>query len=1311
MDLSEQRRLPAAPVAVWSPHPLQPAAGRELIHAELYPGETLGDYLRRIGLWPKIAHRAVRVAINGAQVPRSMWPHCRPKPGTLIEIRAAVAGGGGGGGKNPLKTVLSIALMVMAPQIAFSVFGAAGQTAAAFAATTFGKIATIGVGLLGSIAINAVFPPPKPNLSRAQGGFGQESPTYSLSGGSNRMRPYEPMPVIMGVHRVFPDAGAKPYTEFEGEDQYLYQVFDFGYNDLELSDYRIGATPLVNFSGYELQESGPDGKLTLFPANVDAQPGAALTAAGGWIQRTSSIDATALAVEITGAQYSVNASTGQIGGLSRTIQIEYRAVGSPTWLPFGSSGVTFYYTHYWSAGRWLEDDEGNNLGWRQVDSGTTIFGDHTEGQFYGTEQPDPEGPVFNLVWRWRPYTEINGGTAGGALTETAPVQSYFEPDGQFTLTNASRKPVRRTFRRTVAAGQYEVRVLRVSPDDTGDFNFSELAWSALRTYQPDAADYTGRKRVALKIKASGQLNGQVDQFSAIAKARTEVWNGAAWVTQHTSNPAWWVLAAARGKMVGGRRMWGAGLDDARIGLDNLKDFGAWCDAKGLSFNGVFDQPISVQDMLDAIALCGRGTVSNGSGKLEAVWDAPDQPVVAVIGMSNIKLDSFEIEYTTEQLADEFVLSFINPELDWQRDVVRQLAPGVTTPLRSRQIELFGCTSKDQAGRAANLYIATNEFRARRYKWRMDWEAMPLSRGEVAAFSHDLASYDFSGRLIAGSTASVLKLERQVPLDASGGWVTLVKPDGTFATHAVQAGVGDSDTLTLAEALAFNPGADPDHPPCDYRWLYGHSASPGRKVKIDAIRPVGYDTVELTAIDEDPEFYQAESDSYLYNTTRRIFGTPEISNLQLVEDGVRAGNGYLVNVTAFWDAGNDYSFAEVRVSVNGGPLELYGETRGRSFDFTVNDRSTVLVEVTAWSSLGRLSGRFVRASATKAIDFAGLFRPSAVASFGLSGGSFNWPASAEVDVVGYRIRFHLGNRRTWDDASPLHDGLITESPYTPNAIPSGLASFGIKAVDAAGLESADAAWVVVNLGDPAINNVIETIDLEALGFPGTITGGSIVGGDVVANLETAFYGPNDAAPIYTTDGAAFYPPANYSALAYETIEIIPAAPLAGSRLTIAADLTGDPLYLEYRQVGPAPLYSGEDADPLYTADSDPFYAAPPGYVPWPGFIVVNQEPYQFRVRAGQGGVEGRIETLVLEIDAPDIEQDVDNLSVSPGGTRVALTRPFSVIKNIQLTLEDDGGAAVSARWLDKSVALGPLIECIDETQSSVAGRVDVRIKGY
>ncbi len=1207
------------PQAVYRGHPLLPGLDRELVHVRLFPGETLGAYLQRAGIWPRIRNRGAVVTIDGARVPRDLWLHCRPKPGTLIEIQVTVRGGSGGGKKNPLKTVLSLALIIAAPHIAVGLGGAAAGTVGAL--TTFGTILQAGIVVVGTMALNALFPPPKPNISRAQfSGGAAESPTYALNGGSNRMRPYEPMPVIMGTHRVTPDLGAKAYTEFEGEDQYLYQVFDFGYNDIDLSDFRIGQTPIENFSGVEIQQSGPDGALTLFPANIDTLQGSALTAAAGWIQRTSSLDATALAIEITGSLFHL-ADDGGIAALGATIEIEYRAVGSGTWLPF-----------------------------------------------------------------WEGASAIN-------------------------LSHARRAPLRRTFRISVASGQYEVRLRRTTPDETSDRNVSDLVWSQLRTYQPDTADYTGRKRVALKIKASGQLNGQVDQLNAIARAKTEMWNGSSWVTAQTSNPAWWILAAARGRFVAGRRIWGAGMPDSRIGLDNLIEFAAWCDARQLQFNAVFDQQMSVQDMIDAIALCGRATVSIGTGKLEAVWDAPDQPVVAVISMSNIVRDSFEIEYTTGNLADEVVLSFINPDLDWQRDVVRKMAPGVTEPRYSRNVEYFGCTKKAQAGEACNLYIAANEFRTRRYRWRMDWEGMPLSRGEVAALSHDLASYDYSGRLVPGSTASSLKLERTVPLSAAGSFVTLVKPDGTFATYNVAAGAGDSDTLNLVNPLAFNPGADPDHPVHDYRWLYGHTATPGRKIKIDAMRPIGHDRIELTAIDEVPEYYAAAEDDFIYTTPAPVFGSADISNLQAVEDGIRVGNGYLARVTLTWDAGSDYSFAEVRVSVDGGPLELYGDTIARSFEFKVRDGAALVIEVTAFPSLGRKLARSTKQTITKTVNFAGLYPPSNVPNFSISGRTLSWPVAPEVDVVGHGLRFHRGDRRTWEDALPLVDGLITENPYTPEALPYGQISIGIKAFDADDQESPEAAWIVANLGDPSVQNVTEEIDLEALGWPGTVSGGSIIGDDIVADNTTAFYS-NDSDPLYTTAGALMYPASSYDALTYETDIIVPAAELAGSRLTIPITLTGDPTYLEYRKTGPGPLFSTDDADLFYSGDdTDPFYDPAPGYLPWPGEILLNRETYQFRVRTGQGATEGRLAAMVLSVDVPDLEETVDNLVISPGGTRIPLAVDFAVIKNIQLTLEDDGGSAVSARILDKNAALGPLIECIDQTQASVAGRIDARIKGY
>ncbi len=254
MDLSEQRilRPSGAPVLAWSPHPLEPARDREIVHSVFYPGETLAQYLERVGLLRRLGQRPVVLTIDGRRVPRELWPHCRPRPGTLINLYAVVRGGGGGGKKNPIATVLQIALMVAVPELGLGdklagAFGLGGETFFGIAA---GKIFGGAISVIGGLVVNALFPPPKPNLSQAQGRApgATESPTYSLAGGSNRMRPFEPLIKICGRHRVFPDKGARDFTEFEGDDQYLYLVFDFGYNDLVLSDYRIGSTPIGSAS-------------------------------------------------------------------------------------------------------------------------------------------------------------------------------------------------------------------------------------------------------------------------------------------------------------------------------------------------------------------------------------------------------------------------------------------------------------------------------------------------------------------------------------------------------------------------------------------------------------------------------------------------------------------------------------------------------------------------------------------------------------------------------------------------------------------------------------------------------------------------------------------------------------------------------------------------------------------------------------------------------------------------------------------------------------------------------------------------------
>ena len=121
----------------------------------------------------------------------------------------------------------------------------------------------------GGALINAVFPPPGlPNSATAQ----QGSTTYSLQAQGNVARLGGPIPVNYGRMRIYPDFAAQPYTEYESNEQYLYQLFCIGQGENRISDIRLEDTPVENFEEVTLEIVPPLGKVTLFHTAVVTAP-------------------------------------------------------------------------------------------------------------------------------------------------------------------------------------------------------------------------------------------------------------------------------------------------------------------------------------------------------------------------------------------------------------------------------------------------------------------------------------------------------------------------------------------------------------------------------------------------------------------------------------------------------------------------------------------------------------------------------------------------------------------------------------------------------------------------------------------------------------------------------------------------------------------------------------------------------------------------------------------------------------------------------------------------------------------------------
>ena len=137
----------------------------------------------------------------------------------------------------------------------------------------------------------------------------------------------------------------------------------------------------------------------------------------------------------------------------------------------------------------------------------------------------------------------------------------------------------------------------------------------------------------------------------------------------------------------------------------------------------------------------------------------------------------------------------------------------------------------------------------------------------------------------------------------------------------------------------------------------------------------------------------------------------------------------------------------------------------------------------------------------------------------------------------------------------------------------------------------------------------------------------------------------------------------------------------------------------------------DGESMWTTDATAMWAAEAAFQPWPGSLILKDAPYEVRISTGTGSTQGQVSVLTPTIDAPDIFEILEDVSIGAGGSRLSLTESFDTIKVVNMTLQDDGGDAESLVIVDKDASLGPLINARDADQALTAATIDARVQGY
>lgn len=805
------------------PHPITSEGRRQSVAMVPESGASLAEVLRQGGM--ALGGGPVEARVDGAPVARAQWPRRRVLPGQIVEARAAVQGGGD---SDPLEIVSTIAALTSSLQLGSGLSLAQAGLAA-------------GPPVIGGLVVNALFPVELPDA----GAPGREA--FSLHGGANRARPYEPAMLVLGEHRVFPDLAAQEYTQFIDGDQHLFQVFDFGVGDLDISEIKIGDALLSSFEGVTQETKLPGQAVMLLAGDVQSiAPG--------------------------------------VVPIPATAEELYQA----------GAGVAP------APGRWTKRISGEKAQRLELDFVGTFFGRKKNG----------EGELRTVAIE---IEHREHGTRAG-WTET-PV----------TLSNSATEPVRKTVEVTGldATKKWEVRVRRGAAlasngriakrtTDQG------VAWTALRTFQANAADATGRTRLALKIKASGQLQGRIERLSALVKQKVPTWNGTAWSAANkiTSNPAdifrWFV----KGVRADGRLLAGLGLPDSRIDETSIRAWRTWCDGQGLECDAVLTGSQSIADVLNMICRCGRASASWASGKLGVVFDQAGLAPTAMITPGNIIAGTMEVSYADGRLADEIVVRYLDPDFDWQLAELRRLKTGVTAPSRTATVTLQGIANRDQAKQETNLIAARQEHHRRRVTWEMGPEGLTIGRGDVVQATSDLLSGGTTGRLRPGGTAASPVLNQEVDIDASVNYMVFRLLDGTLHTSAVTKPGGGAGKTTRPVLTTPLPGL-PDHgglaaAPAekgatagDVLWRHYRAGDSPHKLKIIEIEPRAMDRYRFTAIDEVADYYAAAALPLTDPLPDLKHQGPRVIWCALSEKQIKVANGWANEITATLTVAGDW----------------------------------------------------------------------------------------------------------------------------------------------------------------------------------------------------------------------------------------------------------------------------------------------------------------------------------------------------------------------------------------------------------------------
>ena len=477
----------------------------------------------------------------------------------------------------------------------------------------------------------------------------------------------------------------------------------------------------------------------------------------------------------------------------------------------------------------------------------------------------------DLVWPRGLYYANNNGGLDSRKTEWIIEARLIDDDDRvighwFTLRNAhtsaegeklelaTNTPQRRSYSYDVASGRYQIRATHTDAKDTNSRTAHDLHWEAARASLNRMTDTSGLTLIAIKMRASNSLSSKsrglinclvqrkLPKYIPPTRTRAGYWSAPV----ATRSIAWAIADMARAD-------YGGKLQDTAIDLAALGALEATWNARGDSFNAVFDNTITVWEALSRATRCGRAGCFFQGGKLRIVRDQAQTLPVALYGPRNMIKDGLKIDYrlSEEDTATAVTVEYHNGR-SWKNDQLTVSLDGDTS--QPAKISLFGATSQEQVRREALYMARANRYRRIIIRFSTELDGLIPTYGDLIAITHPMPKWGMGGEIVDYDLSRrALELSEPMEWNIATPYLALRGQDGSlFSLLRVDRGTRDTEAIVATGQSLPTESLLLQRP----LFAFGNGTEGWRlQARVLAVHPRAENRIEITAIAEDARVHQ------------------------------------------------------------------------------------------------------------------------------------------------------------------------------------------------------------------------------------------------------------------------------------------------------------------------------------------------------------------------------------------------------------------------------------------------------------------------